>query len=171
MITLNLPLNWPSESRPLHLVSLWDPTPPIPQIAHSRAVARQPAPLCTFPGSRVHGQAAAFSSWCPCMAHTLQEKVLMVGHWRQPKLQCLLGGPLGSVAPRRMAAGLSVIGDFCGIPGVQHWQQSLLSWWISLLHPMSPWDPHYPTHKLPTVGPLPGSQPSACAFPGTWFWQ
>lgn len=77
-------LHWPSEISLLHSMSPWDHTPPYPQIACGGPIAKQPAPLCTFPGPCIHGQAAALSSDHLLIAHILHGRHLVMGHWYQP---------------------------------------------------------------------------------------
>lgn len=83
-----------------------------PWWAHYQGSQPHPAPsLGQAFRSRQHTSAHTGYPWATC---TLQGRLLLAGHWCQPKLQCLLGRFLRSTGARRMVSGLVVICDFCG---------------------------------------------------------
>lgn len=99
-----LKLCWPGVIGLLHSTYKLPPVGPLP------GSQPQPAPSLgqAFRGRQ---QTSAHTGY-PCMACTLQGRLLLAGHLCQPKLQCLLGILLGSAGARRMVSGLVVICDF-----------------------------------------------------------
>lgn len=126
-------------------------------------VAGQLARPYTFPGLHIHCYNDSWLKWQVHSPHIPGETFGGV-HWHQHKLQCLMGRSQRSESLTWMAAGLTVICDFCessalGMILNLHWPDG-----INSLLSVSPYDHAPPNPQITQGKPIPRQLSPPCAF-------